>query len=182
MAKANLLPIRIIGDDVLKQVAKPIVSFDDDLNDFIRDLIYTMYERDGVGLAAPQVGRSLRMFAMDPFWADGESKKNPIVMINPEIIHKSGEQVCEEGCISVPDIFDKVDRYQKIIVHFLNEDGEEMELEAEDFIADVIQHEYDHLDGILFTDRLTKIKRLPHIPKIRRLKASTNENGENIKF
>ncbi len=182
MIKANLLPIRIVGDKVLKQIAEPVKIFDDELKEFIRDLVYTMYERDGVGLAAPQVGKSIRVFAIDPYWGDGKSKKNPIVLINPEIVSKEGEQVCEEGCISVPDIFDKINRFDEVVVHYQNEDGEQMVIEAEGFIADVLQHENDHLDGILFIDKLSKIKLLPHVPKLRKLKASVDKNGENIKY
>jgi peptide deformylase len=180
MLKANLLPIRIYGDKILKEIAEPVKVIDEELKQFIKDLVFTMYKRDGVGLAAPQVGRSLRIFVIDPYWSREENKKEPIVLINPEIIEKNGEQVCEEGCLSVPDVFEKVSRFNSIKVRFMNPEGESLEIDAEEYVADVIQHENDHLDGVLFIDRLSKIRLIPLKPRLRKLQSTTNENGENI--
>jgi len=182
MARAQLLPIRIIGDKVLKTVAEPISDISDELKAFIKDLTFTMYKRDGVGLAAPQVGRSVRIFVMDPFWSREDIKKEPIVMINPEIIEKSGEQICEEGCLSVPDVYERVLRYDNIKVRFRNVEGEMMEMEADEYVSDVIQHENDHLNGVLFVDNINKLKLLPLMPRLKKLKATTDENEENIRI
>ncbi len=123
-------------------------------------MIETMYLEDGVGLAAPQVGLSLRMFVMD--YGDG-----PIKVINPEIIEKSEEKVIdEEGCLSLPDVFAEVERAKWIKVRFQNERGEWQEMELEGYSARVFQHEYDHLDGILFIDRLPPAKRALLKPKL----------------
>lgn len=181
MPKTTLLPVRIYGDKVLRQIAEPVEKIDDELKQFLKDLVFTMYKRDGVGLAAPQVGVSLRIFVIDPFWSREENKKEPIILINPEIIEKQGEQICEEGCLSVPDIYEKVTRFNKIKVRYQNENGEHFEIDAEEYVADVIQHEYDHLDGVLFVDKLSKIRLIPLKPKLRKLQSTTDENGENIR-
>jgi peptide deformylase len=165
---------------MLRVKALPVQHFDDKLHKFARDLTYTMYQRDGLGLAANQVGSNQRVFVIDTEWGKEDNEPNPIVMINPVILSASGEYEMEEGCISVPDIFAKVKRFNQIKYIYTDISGVEHEEEAEGFRAVVIQHEHDHLNGVLFIDKLGKLSML----KIkRRLNAimSTAVNGKNIR-
>lgn len=178
---AEVLPIRILGDAILRKKLKEVDLSDPALPAFIEDLIETMYERDGVGLAANQVGEDKRMFVIDPWWArDDEVQKNPIVMINPEILQKEGEQVYEEGCISLPDIYANVHRAQNIRYRYTTPDGNSLEAEAEGYEAIVIQHEYDHLNGVVFTDHLGTLAKLRVMRKLKDLEA-TAVDGVNIR-
>lgn len=175
------LPVRVIGDKVLRQKAARVENNSDELQEFIQNLIFTMYEDDGVGLAAPQVGRSQRIFVVDPYWyREGHSKK-PLVFINPEFIEFSGEDIEEEGCLSVPNIFAKVPRAERVVIEALNEKFQKIRIEAEGFFARSLQHENDHLDGILFVDKIPAVKRMVFNKKIKILKSFTDENGVNIK-
>ncbi|MCD6449902.1 MAG: peptide deformylase [Thermotogaceae bacterium] len=152
--------IRIYGDPILRKKAKKVEVFDDNLNDILEEMIETMYLGDGVGLAAPQVGLSLRTFVMD--WGEG-----PLKVINPEILGFSEEKVIdEEGCLSLPDIFEDVERSRWIKVRFQDEKGNVHERTFEDYPARIFQHEYDHLDGILFIDRISAVKRVALKPKL----------------
>ncbi len=175
-----MLDIRLIGDKILRQKAEPVEEITEELRDFIQDLTETMYTYDGVGLAAPQVGRSVRIFVVDPFFYETKVRK-PIVMINPRITESEGSFVYEEGCLSLPGIFEKVKRPGKVAIESMNEKGEMQVYEAEDYFSTVLQHEYDHLDGVLFVDRVNKLKILPWKKRIRELEQSTDENGVNIR-
>jgi len=178
--KANLLPIRIVGDKVLRKQAQKVEKIEDEVLDFIQDLIYTMYETDGVGLAAPQVGRSLRIFVVDPFWYREGHTKQPYVFINPEIVEMQGEKESEEGCLSLPGIFEKVPRAEKVVVEATNLKGERKSYTTEGLFAVTIQHENDHLDGILFVDKVSKLRKMLIQRKINELKKTTDKNGVNI--
>ncbi|MDY6896374.1 MAG: peptide deformylase [Thermotogota bacterium] len=178
--KANLLPIRIVGDKVLRKKAKKVEKMDNEVLDFIQDLTYTMYKTDGVGLAAPQVGKSIRIFVVDPFWYREGHSKNPYVFINPKIIELEGETESEEGCLSLPGIFEKVPRAEKVVVEATNPEGERKLYTAEGLFAISIQHENDHLDGILFVDKIAKLRKMLIQRKINELKKTTDENGINI--
>lgn len=174
-----LLPIRILGDDILRQKAVEVSEINAEIKDFARDLTHTMYLRDGVGLAAPQVGKSIRMFVIDPGRRDDDVSKNPIVMINPVIEESEGESYSDEGCISVPDVFAEVKRHQKIKISYTDLDGKRHTEEVSDFVATVIQHEYDHLEGVLFIDRIKALAKLKNSVKIRQI-LSTAKDGVNI--
>jgi len=178
--KPNNLHIRLYGDKTLREVAKPVTEFTDDVNNFIADLVFTMYEKDVVGLAAPQVGRSLRVFVVDPFWFNEEGKKNPLVLVNPEFIEFQGDVESEEGCLSVPNIFEPVQRAEKVIIEGLNENGKKVRYEAEGLFARALQHEFDHLDGILFIDKVPKLRRMFLKKKLNDLQRTTDKNGRNI--
>ncbi|WP_024614600.1 peptide deformylase [Clostridium sp. Ade.TY] len=141
--------IRKNGDDVLRKKSKVVEKIDNRTLTLIEDMIDTMYEADGVGLAAPQVGILKRLFVIDIY--DGEG---PRVFINPEILETSGSQVGEEGCLSVPGVSEEVDRPNFVKVKAINEKGEEFILEAEELLARAVLHENDHLDGILFIDKV----------------------------
>jgi len=149
--------IRLIGDPVLRKRAKKVEHFDQNLKNIVDDMFSTMYLYDGVGLAAPQVGISLRFFIMDSREEDETGKK---VVVNPEIIEFSGEEVSlEEGCLSIPDIFEDVIRTEGVKVRYQDLDGKVIEEELHGYQARIFQHEYDHLDGILFTDKLSIVKK-----------------------
>lgn len=178
--RPNLLPVRLYGDDFLRKKLPELDFNTKGLQEFIDDLIYTMYKRDGVGLAANQVGSDWRIIVVDPDWANSEDEnKNPIVMINPEILSRSGEIVYEEGCISLPDIFGSVKRSGKITYSYTDRNGKRITENAEQTKAVVIQHEYDHLEGILFVDHLGTLARLKIMYQLKRLQARA-ENGQNI--
>lgn len=143
-----ILEITKLGEDVLRQVAKPVEEVNDEIRQLAEDMFETMIEADGVGLACPQIGKSIRMFVLI---ADDDVRR---VFINPQII-KTSETVCDydEGCLSIPQIYETITRPEKVTVQALNEKGKPFTLEAEGFLARIIQHEYDHLDGILYIDR-----------------------------
>ena len=176
----KLLPVRLYGDVMLRVTLQPVHKVDDKLRLFIRDLIHTMYERDGVGLAANQVGHNHRIFVIDPDWGKEESERNPIVMINPVIVSAEGEFELEEGCISLPGSFAKVKRPEHIKITYMDLDGQEHTEEAEGYRAVVIQHENDHLNGILFVDKLSKLSLLKVKRKLKQI-MSTAANGTNIR-
>lgn len=178
--KPRLLPVRIYGDLILRRTAEEVTGFDAGLQEFIRDLTFTMYERDGVGLAAPQVGISKRIFVMDPHWAEEEGEKAPLVVINPVIEDATGASENEEGCISIPGIYGDVTRPSKIRLLFRSPSGEEQSLILEGFPAIVAQHENDHLNGILFTDHLGTLSKLRVRRRLKELEKTT-VNGENIR-
>lgn len=157
------LPVRYYGDPVLRRPARRVRSFDDQLERLAGEMLETMQEENGVGLAAPQVGVPLRVFVASEFAAGEEDElefKGNHVMVNPEIIERSGTQLGQEGCLSIPGIFvDDFERDSRVRVRFQDLAGNERELQAEGYFARVIQHEYDHLEGILFFDRLPERRR-----------------------
>lgn len=141
------LQIRIDGDPILRKKSRKVETFDDSLKQLIDDMYDTMYGAEGVGLAAVQIGKLKRLIVLD----DYEGTK--MVLINPELVAEEGSCEAMEGCLSVPERMGKVERFEKVKINYMNEEGEEKALEAEDFLARIIQHEMDHLDGILYTDR-----------------------------
>ncbi|HOD17932.1 MAG TPA: peptide deformylase [Candidatus Cloacimonadota bacterium] len=177
--KPKLLPVRIYGDAILRKKALPVRQFDDKLHELVQDMIYTLYQRDGVGLAANQVGERKRLFVIDLDWAKEGGKPNPVVLINPVIEEGEGETEMEEGCISVPGVFAGVKRFSHIKYTYFDENGNEHKEEAEGYKAVVIQHEYDHLNGILFVDRLSKLALLRVKRKLNAIEKSAAD-GVNI--
>lgn len=143
--------IRNDGDEVLRKKSRTVETITPRIKELIEDMIDTMYEADGVGLAAPQIGMLKRIFVIDV----GEG---PIVFINPEILETSGSQTDEEGCLSLPGFYAPICRPNYVKVKFLNEDFEECIMEGEELFARAILHENDHLNGILFKDRVKKEK------------------------
>ena len=156
-----LLKILTFPDPFLKKIAESVTVFDDQLKDLIRDMAETMYDEPGIGLAATQVGENKRLFVMDVYYdkEDPESKKQPVAVINPEIIEKSGESCIEEGCLSVPDFRADVKRSAELVLRFQDLQEETHEIQAEGLLAICIQHEFDHLNGKLFIDHLPPLKR-----------------------
>ncbi len=139
--------IRINGDEILRKKCKAVDKFDDKLQVLIKDMLDTMYDADGVGLAAPQVGILKRLFVIDVYDDFG-----PRIFINPKILKTSGSQIGDEGCLSVPGESTEIERPNYVKVKAQNEKGEEFILEAEELLARAICHENDHLDGILYID------------------------------
>ena len=171
-----ILPLREYPDPILHQKSAPVSKIDDKLRTFLDDMLETMYADRGVGLAAPQVGILKRVIVIDAEQSEDEEghhqRGNPICLINPEITSKSEETIffCE-GCLSVPGQSADVERHQKIKVRYINKAGQTLEIEAEDYLAVVLQHEIDHLDGILYIDRLSRIKRNMLIKKLEKSRA-----------
>ncbi len=149
------LTILHFPDERLRTVAKPVERVDDKLRKFIDDMFETMYEAPGIGLAATQVDFHQRLIVIDV----SDEKDQPLVFINPEILEKEGVEEMDEGCLSVPGIYEKVQRADKVKVRALDRNGEPFELETDGLLAVCIQHEIDHLDGKLFVDYLSSLKR-----------------------
>ena len=149
-----LLPILRYPDPRLHTRAAPVREVNDAIRKLIADMAETMYEAPGIGLAATQVDVHKRVVVIDVT----EDKSGLLALINPEIIARSGEQVCEEGCLSVPGIYDKVTRAEKVRVRALNPKGETFEFDAEGLLAVCVQHELDHLDGKVFVEYLSQLK------------------------
>ena len=149
-----LLPILRYPDPRLHTVAQAVEFVDDDIRQLVADMAETMYEAPGIGLAATQVNVHKRVVIIDV----SEDRSTLMALINPEILERSGEQVCEEGCLSVPGIYEKVARAERVRVRALNAKGEPFELDAEGLLAVCIQHEIDHLDGKVFVEYLSALK------------------------
>ncbi len=141
------------GEEELRNDSEPIEEITDEITTLVSDMFETMYHAKGVGLAAPQIGKNIRLAVIDL----GE---DPIVLINPEIMKKSGKETCSEGCLSFPGLTENVERAVRVVVEFTDLDGDRYEMEAEGLLARAIQHELDHLDGIVFVDRISKARRL----------------------
>ena len=165
-----LREILIVPDPQLKQVSAPVERVDDELRALMDDMLETMYAAPGIGLAAIQVGVPKRVIVMDI--ARGEEAKEPRFFVNPEIVWASEEVLpYEEGCLSVPEIYDEVERPAKVRVRYLDYDGRSVEEAAEGLFAVCIQHEIDHLDGVLFVDHLSRLKRDRAISRVRKAQA-----------
>ena len=150
-------PVRIYGDPVLRNKAREVAAVDETLRALIADLRDTMRAYNGVGLAANQVGVLQRVLVVDvPL---DEERREQVAIVNPVIVSRSGAEVGEEGCLSIPGIYDDVKRATRVRVRGLDEHGAPLELDAEGYLARALQHEVDHLDGILFVDRLSLLKR-----------------------
>ena len=156
-----ILPIRTLGDPVLRQPAGPVEEFDDALGALAEDMIETMHEAPGVGLAAPQVGRAIRLIVFNI----GEG---PSALVNPTLSSLEGEQVGEEGCLSIPGLYFEVRRAMRVTAQGFDTSGEPVRIEAEELLARVLQHEVDHIDGLLFIDRLDEDERKRAMAELRR--------------
>ena len=167
------LALRYYGDPVLRKKAEPVASVDPVIRALIEDMFDTMYRERGIGLAAPQVGVSQRIFVVDVEGEDGERVK--LALVNPRMARTNGSMVGEEGCLSIPGIHADVKRYAGVTFEALNEKGEPVTLRAEGLLARALQHELDHLDGILFIDRLSAIRRKLLEPKLARIQGGESE-------
>jgi peptide deformylase len=165
----SILSILHFPDPRLRRQAASVVEVDDDIRHLIDDLFETMYAAPGIGLAAVQVEVLKRVIVIDI----SEDKDQPLCLINPEIFERHGEERMEEGCLSVPGIYEPVFRAESIKVHYLDRDGKRVELETEGLLAVCIQHEIDHLDGKLFVDYLSELKRKRIRKKMEKLRQHT---------
>jgi peptide deformylase len=170
-----ILPIRKLGDPVLRQPARPVVEFDRKLRRLIEDLTETMYAAPGVGLAAPQVGLSLRVFVFD----DGQTGAS--CMVNPELIGADGEVVEEEGCLSIPGPYHPTLRAKTIVCRGVDATGKPLETPGEALLARIFQHETDHLDGKLYIDRLDDEGRRAVMAELRRIELGLQEPGSRTR-
>ncbi|NIN71848.1 MAG: peptide deformylase [Gemmatimonadetes bacterium] len=150
-----MLDVRLLGDPILRQRADEVEEIDDELRELAEEMFETMYTEEGIGLAAPQVGVSKRLFVMDI----REDEAQPQAVVNPVIIEHSGSERGEEGCLSLPGLIGAVERPAHIVMEGLDLGGRPLRIEASDLLARCIQHEIDHLDGVLFIDHLSPIKR-----------------------
>lgn len=163
-----LREILVVPHPVLKQVSTPVETVDDDLRALMDDMLETMYAAPGIGLAAVQIGVPKRVIVMD-LSREGEDKA-PQYFVNPEIVWKSDDVApYEEGCLSVPEIYDEVERPARVKLRYLNYQGEQIEEDAEGLYAVCIQHEMDHLNGVLFIDHLSRLKREQAVKKVKKM-------------
>ncbi len=151
---------------ILHQVAQPITEITPELVSLAKDMAETMYAEKGIGLAAPQVGQLVRMIVVDVNHPEGEPELH--TFINPELTPLGGIMVCEEGCLSVPDFRADVERAEQVLLRALGLDGQPIELEADDMFAICLQHEVDHLDGKLFIDRISRLKRSLFVSSVKK--------------
>lgn len=181
-----LRKIRIYGDPCLREVSGPVDQIGDaEIKSLIEDMIETMYEEDGIGLAASQVGENIRIFVADTTAADnadnngkGTKKRNPTVYINPEIIEESPEDgPMDEGCLSLPELSGQVYRPLRVKIRYTTPEGETVEKNLDDMAARCVQHEIDHLDGKLFIDRMPFVRRRMLAGKLNALKKRQREES-----
>ncbi len=167
-----ILDILHYPDKRLRKVAKPVAKVDGKIKKLVEDMFETMYQAPGIGLAATQVNVHQQVIVMDV----SVDKDQPLCLINPEILSEEGVETCDEGCLSVPDIYEAVERAEKVTIKAMNENGEEYTLQADELLAVCIQHEMDHLKGKLFVDYLSPLKR-QRVKK--RLLKQQREEGRN---
>jgi peptide deformylase len=159
-------PILTYGHPILRQTAKAVSDVNGDLQQLIDDMVETMCRAPGVGLAANQVGSLQRVFVANP--SEDHDPARLLVLINPELVESEGETVAEEGCLSIPEVREEVQRARRVLVRGLDRSQRSVEVEAEDLLARILQHELDHLNGVLFVDRLSPAKRDILLRKLRK--------------
>ena len=162
------LPIRHYPDPVLAQKAQPVAEITPEISQLIADMVQTMYESEGVGLAAPQVGQSLRIITLDE--TGPKERKAPMVLVNPVFGECTGLKESEESCLSLPTFSCKVKRYENVCVTGMNEKGEPVEIKAEGLLAVILQHEIDHLEGKTLVDHASRLKKTMYETKIKKWK------------
>jgi peptide deformylase len=165
--------ILIWPDPVLKKKAKPVAKVDDSIRALVKDMFETMYAADGVGLAAPQIGVLQRVIVLDT--SPRQEGARPLAMLNPEIIGLEGKTTYTEGCLSIPGEAEDVDRAERCTVRFLDVEGQEQTLECEGLLSIAVQHETDHLDGIVYVDHVSSLKRELIRKRMKRLKSDRAE-------
>jgi peptide deformylase len=173
------MPLREVlsfPDPLLRRVSEPIEKVTDELRQLASDMCEVMYDEPGIGLAAPQVAEAVRLIVVDTEWTEEDVERNPLVIVNPLITHAEGKIIWEEGCLSVPDYSADVERNAKVVLTGTDLDGSPIEEEAEELRAVCFQHEIDHLDGILFIDRISRLKRTLYTKKRKKLLAAEQEH------
>lgn len=171
-------PLVLLPDPILRQKSKPVEKLDNTLQGLIDDMFETMYEAPGIGLAAIQIGVPLRVLVVDVKQEEGQARQ-PLAVINPEIVWRSEEyRTCEEGCLSIPEYYAEIERPSSIKMRYLARDGKPTELDAEGMLATCLQHEVDHLNGVLFIDYLSKLKRDRVIKKFKKVQKKLDLNPQ----
>ncbi|WP_274630442.1 peptide deformylase [Arvimicrobium flavum] len=164
----SIRPLIILPDPILRQVSQPVATVDDAVRKLSEDMLETMYDAPGIGLAAIQIGEPLRMLVIDV--SKDDEAKAPQVFINPEIVEQSDDRsVYEEGCLSIPDYYAEVERPAGVRVRFIDQLGKQQEVMADGLLATCLQHEIDHLNGVLFIDYISKLKRDMVVRKFKKL-------------
>lgn len=175
----TFIPIRIIPDPVLRAVAKPVTSVDGRVARFMNDMLESMYQAHGIGLAANQVGSLERVIVAD--LSEERDGSKALLMANPEITWKSDDTFTyKEGCLSIPEQYAEVTRPKRIRLRYLDHKDQEQEMEAEDLLSSCIQHEIDHLNGVLFIDYLSPLKRKMIVKKVEKAQKSTEDDEHNL--
>ncbi|HZH08749.1 MAG TPA: peptide deformylase [Microvirga sp.] len=170
----SIRPLVILPDSKLRLVSEPVQEITQEIRQLAEDMLETMYDAPGVGLAAIQIGVPVRMVTMDV--SKSEEERQPMVLINPEIVWASEEKrVYEEGCLSIPEYYEEVERPDRVRFRYMNLQGETVEQDADGLLATCVQHEIDHLNGVLFIDYLSKLKRDRVMTKFK--KAAKREAG-----
>jgi peptide deformylase len=162
----SVLEILQFPHPTLRRRAEEVKRIDEEVQRLAEGMAHTMYRAPGIGLAAPQVGVPQRLIVVD--LSAGEDPKGLVVLVNPEIVCKEGEIQLEEGCLSVPDLRETVTRCRRVVVRGLDLEGRRLELEGEELMAVALQHEIDHLDGVLFLDRISQLKRSRYVAKLKK--------------
>ncbi len=163
-----LRPLVVLPDPILRETSKPLERVDDDVRALARDMLETMYDAPGIGLAAIQVAEPLRMLTID--LSKEDEGRDPHVFINPEIVARGdGVSVYEEGCLSIPDYYAEVERPAMVTVDYIDLDGKKQTMEADGLMATCLQHEIDHLNGVLFIDHISRLKREMVVKKFKKL-------------
>ena len=161
------MPLEVLQfpDPRLKLKSTAVTVVDDALRPLAAEMIQVMYDEPGIGLAAPQVGHAIRLVVMDTVWNEEGAEREPTVIINPQILTREGQIEWEEGCLSVPDFTAEVERSEHVVVRYTNLEGEEVTEDVTGLRAVCFQHEIDHLDGILFIDRISRLKRSLYVKR-----------------
>jgi len=175
-----LRPVLQFPDPRLKRVSEPVADVTDALRELARDMCEVMYDEPGIGLAAPQVGEAVRLIVVDTEWNEEGHERNPLVVVNPVLSDPEGRIVWNEGCLSVPDFTADVERAERITLRGLDLDGRPIEERAEGLRAVCFQHEVDHLDGILFIDRISRLKRGLYVKKRKKQLRDEEPGSEHV--
>ena len=177
------MPIREVlqfPDRRLQNVSETIPEITDEIRVLAQDMCEVMYDEPGIGLAAPQVGEAVRLIVVDTEWTQEDAERSPLILVNPELSDHDGKIVWTEGCLSVPDFEAEVERAERVRLRALDLDGKEVDIEAEGLQAVCFQHEVDHLDGLLFIDRISRLKRNRYTAKRKKqLRIEQEEAGAN---
>ncbi len=173
-----LRPVLQFPDPRLKRVSEPVAEVTDELRTLAQDMCDVMYDEPGIGLAAPQLGEAVRLIVVDTEWTEDGQDRDPLVVVNPELTDPDGKIVWNEGCLSVPDFNADVERAERITLRGTDLDGNPIEERAEGLRAVCFQHEIDHLDGVLFIDRISRLKREMYVRKRKKqLRQESEEAG-----
>lgn len=173
-----LRPVLQFPDKRLREVSRPIAEVTDAIRELARDLCDVMYDEPGIGLAAPQVGEPVRLIVVDTEWTAEGAERNPLVLVNPDLSEHDGKLTWTEGCLSVPDFEAEVERAERVLLRARDLDGKEVEIRAEGLQAVCFQHEVDHLDGVLYIDRISRLKRSRYVARRKKqLRREAEEAG-----